>query len=373
MLGRCAGLVVALAVSSGAAFGQAGPTPSTSGGAPPAEASDRDGALDETPIGAEAFADEPVVLTPAREGPIGPAQMTFSIATWHIGARSVKDGGSAGETKAVQRDEPAATWRHTFGSERRTARWREIAEAGFAADIMALQGVDSAGAARRLFNARRHHVVVSRQLLARSGPRSTGVAVFRDDAPETTALAYRRQRGVRLAGFRHFLPPEEAGASQGLQVGAIVAFRLRIYGKLLWIASIDLGDACGASDQRPVCVQSGAVLGDFGAWTGRLRDGRAPLIVLGRWPGVVRARLKAQGFTLQHLDGDTRDDCSPAPSGMLLATPATPGALTAELSGKAMPARGHGCAQLGELTVQLHDGEPQAGARGETARRADRR
>ena len=272
---------------------------------------------EEKPIGAEAFAEEPGVDLTAERGDFGPASMTFRIATWHLGAKTTKAEQAA---KAPRPAEPASTWRHTFGSERRTARWRELAEAGFAADIVALQGVTSAGDARRLFPARSYHVVVSRQLLARSNARSTGIAVFRNDAPETTAVVYRRQRGVRLAGFRHFLPlaaPAASGREQ--EAAAITAFRLRVYGKLIWVASLDLGDACGAGDQTATCQQAAEIIAAFQDWIGQLKEGPAPLVLLGRWPGAVRAHLDTAGFAVSAQAAATRERCTPQPSGVLLA------------------------------------------------------
>ncbi len=296
------------------AFGQSA---APQGDTPPATAIPEP---EEKPIGAEAFAEEPAVDLTAARRPHGPSQMTFRVATWHLGAKTAK---AAAKADAAQPAEPASTWRHTFGSERRTARWRKLAEAGFAADIVALQGVTSAGDARRLFPARRYHVVVSRQLLARSNARTTGIAVFRNDAPETTAVAYRRQRGVRLAGFRHFLPLALTTIGSEREAAAITAFRLRIHGKLIWVASIDLGGECGADDQGAECRQAGEIIAAFQDWIGQLKDGRAPLVLLGRWPDAVRTYLDNAGFAVSAQAAATRESCTPPPSGALLAVPAS--------------------------------------------------
>jgi hypothetical protein len=71
----------------------------------------------ETPIGTEAFAEEPFVLAPTAPKAFGPASVTFTIATWHIRART-------GNGEPSRPAEPVTKWRHTFGAERRTARWR---------------------------------------------------------------------------------------------------------------------------------------------------------------------------------------------------------------------------------------------------------
>ena len=179
----------------------------------------------EIPIGTEANApiDEITDLTLLPKQRL-PASLKLKIGTWNLAARK------PGETAiAPQKPEtPKKNWRHTFGAERTTAQWRELDKGGFGADIIALQGVKSMRTVSRLFNARRYHIIASRQLLARSTVNSSGIAVFRADAPATTAVAFRRRRGVRIAGFRHFLPRH---VKQGVEPVAITAFRLRIYRK----------------------------------------------------------------------------------------------------------------------------------------------
>ncbi len=326
------------------------------------------GIVTETPIGAEAFAEEPIMPAPTKPQFFGPAQLTFTIATWHL--RAVTGAG-----QPAQPVEPVTKWRHTFGAERRTARWREIEAAGFAADIVGLQGVKRATDARRLFSARTHHVVVSRQLLARSAARATGLAVFRDDAPETTALAYRRQRGVTLAGFRHFLPAKSRshGSSDAREAPAFTVFRLRVYGKLVWVASIDLGDEC-SDDERPVCLQADRIFTDFTDWAGGLSEGAAPIVILGRWPNKLRAVIEKAGFAVVAQAATTRGKCVPKPSGILLASPPSSRAPRVELKTKTMPERGNACAHIGALTVHLRSqDEAESQSAAGTLRRADRR
>jgi hypothetical protein len=326
------------------------------------------GIVTETPIGTEAFAEEPIM--PALTTPMffGPARLTFTIATWHLRAHT----GTGQPARPV---EPVTKWRHTFGAERRTARWREIEAAGFAADIVALQGVKRATDARRLFRARSHHIVVSRQLLARSAARATGLAVFRDDAPETTALGYRRQRGVTLAGFRHFLPEKSQPhrSAGGREAPAITAFRLRVYGKLLWVASIDIGDDC-ADEESPVCLQAARIVRDFTDWAGELNSGAVPLVMLGRWPGKLRTTIEQAGLDVVEQAATTRGKCVPNPSGVLLASPASGKAPRVELETKTMPERGNACAHIGALTVHLRSqNEAESQSATGTLRRADRR
>ena len=282
----------------------------------------------------------------------GPAAKTFIIATWHLGAQ---------DPAAPEVEEPVTAWRHTFGSERRTARWRQIKAAGFAADIVALQGVHAPAQAWRLFEARTHQVVVSRQLLARSNAQSTGITVFRDAAPATTALSYRRQRGVRLAGFRHFLPDAGATRADGKETAAITAFRLNVYGKMIWIASLDVAEDCAARETAPDCAGARGILGDFAAWIGNLDDGiAAPIVLLGRWPATLEAAIKAAGFRIGQLAGDGRPDCQPRGGKAALAVPEADIDFRADLQAKAAPEGSAKCARLARLEMILRP--PQAAA-----------
>ena len=336
-----------------------------------ASASLPSGTAEEKPIGAEAFAEEPIPLAATPRQVFRPSRKSFTIASWHLGATTTS---ATQKTQAPRPERMISTWRHTFGSERRTAGWRKIADAGFAADIVALQGVRSVGDARRLFHARSHHLVLSRQLLTPSGTRSTGIAIFRSEAPETTALAYRRQRGARLAGFRHFLPPAmPAGQSTNAkEAAAITAFRLWVYGKMIWIASADLEVDCApAATASSSCQQTAAIIGAFGAWVEELGPGSAPLILLGRWPGSLPKLLKKVGFELDQQAAKTRGDCSPKPSGVLLAVPPNSGSVPIKMVEKTMPKRANACAYLAGITILFGDEKP--GTSGETARRADRR
>ncbi|MCB1512870.1 MAG: hypothetical protein KDJ36_18400, partial [Hyphomicrobiaceae bacterium] len=141
----------------------------------------------------------------------------LSIASWHL-PRTV----AVSYTEAAP-GSATSNWRHTFGAERTTAAWRSRGPAGFTADIIALQGVSDMTDARRLFPARTHHVLLSRQVLA-THPRKGG----------TVALVIARRSGIKTVGIRHFLPdpadPDTAAA---------LAVRFKARGVLFWVLSVD--------------------------------------------------------------------------------------------------------------------------------------
>ncbi len=274
-----------------------------------------------------------------------PASLTLKIGTWNLAARK------PGETAiAPQKPEtPKKNWRHTFGAERTTAQWRKLDKGGFGADIIALQGVKSVRTVSRLFNARRYHIIASRQLLARSTVNSGGIAVLRADAPATTAVAFRRRRGVRIAGFRHFLPRH---VKQGVEPPAITAFRLRIYRKMLWVASADTPSGCLVDTSPEACQHQVAIFNDFVTWAGQqISKQHAWLILLGQWPNSITASLNQAGFEVR--DSIANDiACTPAPSSMRIFSPPADGAGQAKLD-NAATAKSNPCAATADLTMKL--------------------
>ena len=253
---------------------------------------------------------------------------------------------SAGQQKP---EKPRKRWRHTFGAERTTAQWRDFAKGGLAVDIVALQGVKNVRTVSRLFNARRYHIITSRQLLARSTVNSTGLAALRADAPATTALAFRRRRGVRISGFRHFLPRT---IMQGAEPPAITAFRLRIYRRMLWVASADTPAICATEPKAAICQHQATILYNFGKWVGdRLSKRGIPLLLLGQWPDTIADRLGAAGYEAQAsiVNGVA---CTPRPSPMRLFAPAAGTTRLTSLSNAAVP-KSKPCAATADLTLAL--------------------
>ena len=232
-----------------------------------------------------------------------PEVVELKVAVWDLASRPPSpDGQPAPATTPTQ---PRVTWRHTFGAERRTATWRQLAQAGFEADVIALQGVSGMRAARRLFPVRRYRAIVSQQLLAPSagiGAGSYGIPVFRDDAPATTAMVLRKRRGVRPAGFKHFLPrptrPNASEAAAGTPpTVAILAVRLRAYHRSVWIASIDSGTC--REEKAPPCAAWLDLRTRFIDWARRAVDEKSALLLAGRWPDFLISSMP-DGWIRQH-------------------------------------------------------------------------
>lgn len=335
----------------------------------------------ETPIGTEAATLGTVAELPEPLIEF-PATITLSFASWDMTARksnAVSASPTARPTDAPESsrettEEPPRVWRHTFGAERTSAPWRHLPKPGITSDVIAIRGVQKLIDIRQHFNAQDYHVVASQQLLARSAAASTGRVIFRFDAPATTALAFRRRRGVRIAGFRHFLPPvtpQASGTERLPEPPAITAFRLRIYGKLLWVATIDIPPSCAISqplaaapaNQRAAaatrlqpsseCAPHDPVLHRFLQWSATLATENAPLAVIGRWPSGLPGELQRLGMTIGGTVA-SRVSCSPAPTGMLIAMPKAAGIKSAEWA-EPETSPTNPCIDVAELVLGLRD------------------
>ncbi|MBU2531872.1 MAG: hypothetical protein KKB37_03980 [Alphaproteobacteria bacterium] len=313
----------------------------------------------ETPIGTESLTlMQPLELNEPSER--GPETLTLKIATWHIDAEKLStDGPKAPSpevtaTKVEPEAEPQKIWRHTFGSERKSAPWRRRAPAGFEADIIALQGVTDVRTVRGMFNARKYHLVASRQLLRRNAANPSGAAVIRENATPTTAVVFRRRRGIRPAGYRHFLPPAETRASAGAEPAAITAIRIAIYERMLWIASLDAPAECTTKTAGLACRPLRPMLAEFSEWAAGLSRGRNMLLLLGQWPAMLTANLPDSGpDAVQSAAIDTGARCAPRPSQAVLVVFGDP-ALPAGPFAHGRPAKGNACAGTAELTLKLH-------------------
>ncbi len=298
----------------------------------------------ETPIGTEANTPIPEMPETAPRRRL-PSSISFKVATWNLAALR------PGKNQSAQQEfeKPRKVWRHTFGAERTTAPWRDFAKSGLAADLVALQGVKSIRTVSRLFNARRYHIITSRQLLARSTVNSSGLAALRADAPATTALAFRRRRGVRISGFRHFLPRT---IRRGAEPPAITAFRLRIYRRMLWVASADVPGICAKAPKRAICQHQATILYNFNKWIReRLSKRKVPLLLLGQWPESIAEKLKEVGYEAQ-TSLRTNPACSPQPSPMRLYGPAPNTSEVSRLANPDVPTSTP-CAAIADLTFAL--------------------
>lgn len=298
----------------------------------------------EIPIGTEA--NTPIApisnVVPRRRLP---DEIKLTIGTWHLGA--LRPGEKPKPRK--KRTAPRKNWRHTFGAERTTAQWRKLDKGGFGADVIALQGVENVRTASQLFTARHYRIVTSRQLLARSSADSTGFAVFREDAPATTAVAFRRRREVRVAGFRHFLPK---ASDPELEPPAITALRLRIYRKMLWVASADRSSACRDDTETEACRRQADVVNAFVGWSREnIARPNTWLLLMGQWPDGITKSLDRAGLKQHHAIA-TAGACTPAPSPMRLFGAQAEGADATNFANVAT-AEANPCAVTAELTLKL--------------------
>jgi len=113
-------------------------------------------------------------------------------------------GLQPGQASATSRPaaQPAPTFRHTFGAERRQpeqARAIAADTTGLGADVVLLHGISDVAGVRQLLPAASWNLVLSRQLAVRVEGRATA----------TTAVAIRLSEVFRAVRQEHFLPPRE--------------------------------------------------------------------------------------------------------------------------------------------------------------------
>jgi hypothetical protein len=290
----------------------------------------------EKPIGAELETlDRSKIIRPRRQVP---PFMVFQVASWNL------ISGSPEAARKSRISEPA--WRHTFGAERRTPGWRKVDASKLKADIIALQGVTSVREVRARFNANQFQVITSRQLLTRSTISSAGITTFRSDAPASTAVVYRRRKGLHSSGIRHFLPDPAKN-----EPPAITAFRLRVHRKMFWVVSLDLPTNCTLEMATDACRPYAAMVAKFMRWAQLAARQKAAVILLGRWPAAIRDELRTIGFE----PGEQIDqavDCASATANMLVAMPAEKDSAPHMFS-NSTPAASTPCAATAELKIIL--------------------
>lgn len=156
---------------------------------------------------------------------------------------TIANMNAAGKQIAPAKPEaPAPVWRHTFGAERRAETVRQPVR--FSADIVVLQGVTTLAPVRQMFPARNYHLVTSRQLLQQADPNQA-----RQAPVGTTALAIRRDTGLRVIAQDHLLEIAEPPPGAKVALAAATAVRLLSPGRALWVVSFDLAQGCPAQDE----------------------------------------------------------------------------------------------------------------------------
>lgn len=269
--------------------------------------------------------------TSSAQGPQPPADeesFKLRIASMHVAGKQIGP---------VQLEEPQPVWRHTFGSERRADAPRQPVR--FSADIVVLQGVTNLAPVRQMFPARFYHIVVSRQILQNSNPTRQG--------PEaaTTALAIRRDTGLRVVDNDHLLKMADSPPDSGLQLAAATAVRLVSRRRALWAMSLDLVQGCPeqpeAGDVR--CEAAKRQLDAVDAWVSERLAAGEFVIVAGRFHRVLdNASLPGSLSRLyrfpsrEKLAGECQDDGSIATT-YVLARPGPEPAVELNVKGHLEP------------------------------------
>ncbi len=235
------------------------------------------------------------VLTPAPRTPTrdtAPAR-SLTFAVWDLRHLSTQD---ADRRKQRQSPKPSV-WRNTFGAERRTQRWRLRAPHNIDADVTILLGVAAIKDLRRMFEARHHHIVISRGALLNLGPSLTPDG--RTAAKRFPAIVIRRRAGVRLTGQRHFLLPKLGSLASHWQSPGL-ATRLSIAGRRsIWLLTVRFPEACrnkGAGPAQPDCERSYLLREDIAGWLADRRKNGDTVLLAGVTAG---AHLLEPGSAVQ--------------------------------------------------------------------------
>lgn len=133
---------------------------------------------------------------------------------------------------------PAAQWRTSFGSERRSEPARPKPAAAIDADIALLHGVTDVRAMRAWFPAGQWRVIASPQLFAGGLEQSERSAPAPSTSFPATAIALRLRPGLRITA-KDYLP--EVAETSG---AAATAVRIRFDNRETWAVSVLLPDDC---------------------------------------------------------------------------------------------------------------------------------
>ena len=211
----------------------------------------------------------------ATEETTPPAQrsaMHLSIASLSMAGRSAKAAPAEPEQKQ-------ATWRHTFGAERRTVQSTARRPASFTADIIVMSDVTSMTQARQVFPAASYHIVLSRQILNQTGDAQAS------PGPGVTAVAIRRARDLRVTTMDHLTQLADAPAGSTLPLSAGTAVRVIANGAPVWIVSVDLAESCTSTAEgeqnSPQCSAATQQLDKLEAWAAERRGSGEAVIVAG--------------------------------------------------------------------------------------------
>lgn len=229
----------------------------------------------------------------------GPRRLQLRIASVDVASTRV--------TSPVP-EETAPVWRHTFGAERRAEAVRKPVP--ISADIVVLRGVTSLAPVRQMFPARAYYVLVSRQIL-----QQPDAAAGQGAAVETTALAIRRDIGLRVMAQDHLLHLAEPPLGKELRLAAGTAVRLVGHGRTIWALAIDLAQGCPGAPaptaaEDEICQAARQQLDAIDEWL-VARMGAGETVIIG---GRLHRGLEADGLP-GHLARLSRLASAPEASG----------------------------------------------------------
>lgn len=182
---------------------------------------------------------------------------------------------AAGATKEAPVETSSASWRHTFGSERRAEGRRRPVP--FSADVVVLQDVTNLGPVKQMLPARSYQVMASRQILenAKPGRQHTEVA--------TTAIAVNKSGGLRAVAQEHLLEMAEPPAGTPHPLSAALAVKLRRGSGSFWIMTLDVSPCpASAAKDDAHCAVAKRQLDLLDAWVSAKLAAGETIIVAGR-------------------------------------------------------------------------------------------
>lgn len=212
----------------------------------------------------------------------GPQPGNWSAEGLQLRIASINAAGQQITQAAAEQPEPQPVWRHTFGSERRAAAVRQPLR--FQADVVLLHGVTSVASVRQMFPARVYHLVVSRQILQQAERE-------RESLVPTTAIAVRRDAGLRVVAQDHMLHLANAPSGSEDRLAAGTALKLMGRRGALWVLALDIAQ-CPEDAHQPGVARCEATIQQLGAvdeWLSEREQAGEAVIAGGRFHQTIEA------------------------------------------------------------------------------------
>lgn len=197
-------------------------------------------------------------------------------------------------------------WRHTFGAERRTPAVHSKSAARqplrLNADVVVLHGVSNVNSVRQMLSARDYHLLVSRQVLRRG-----------ESQVATTAIAVRRDSGLRVIAQDHLLQLAEVSENSSTPLAAGTAARLHASSGSLWVLALDLSQCSAEMPEDDACEAASRQLAAVEDWAMQRMEEGEPVIIGGRFhTALTQTSLPSQLRKLSRFPGfePTGRDCA---------------------------------------------------------------